>query len=230
MYCEHCGKELPAAAKRCPACGHGPRPEGLGSQALAITSMVLALVGFNIAALVTGLIAIFSRKAGRPFAIAGVAVAGLRLVIGVLVLLMFFWFGIFAYLVSRSEDHGRKPWSTEECCPEDYEDDWQLEQQDDGPNVDTTLTGRRQVIADGVEEELFRLEDRADDLEDGLGDDLTWDQDRLLEQAWAALDSVHDVLPDLGQANEEDEMLELAGEAHRLLIAAGGALDVLGTE
>lgn len=232
MYCEHCGREMEPGAVSCPACGRRRTGEDVKSQWLGIASLVLALVGFNIAAIVTGLVALFTRRPGRPFAVAGVAVAGLRMVIGVVAMLLALWFGLFVYLAEKADERPARPWTRSETLRREHrrrvEREFEWDEDDTELNVDTSLAGRRRMIVQGVERELIELEEMADDIEESLGDEIDDDRERLIEQAWAAMDSARFAIPDIEESTDDAELRESAAEAHRHLLAVGRTLRELG--
>lgn len=107
-FCRHCGKELPAAAINCGACGGSqasfmvPASVPDGPLWPAITSLVLGIAGliaclddgdqawdrstwiglasFMVASLVFGIFSLYTQTTGRGLAIAGVILSSLSLI------------------------------------------------------------------------------------------------------------------------------------------------------
>lgn len=93
MFCKNCGKDIDDNAVVCPNCGvatdnmakNTPAPAQKNS--MAIAGFVLALLGFNLIALIISIVALNNSKKpeyagdGKGFAIAGIIIACVYIVV-----------------------------------------------------------------------------------------------------------------------------------------------------
>lgn len=215
MYCENCGKELKPGADRCAECGHARQVEPpLKDQALALASFVLAMLNFNLAAIVTGIISLVGKRPGKPFAIAGIAVAGLRFVIIVPLVFSMFGLAMFGFMVSRFEEK-------QEARATQWEE-WDEPEM----NVDTSWQGRAALFAEEMTADLAGLEALCDDIEAHHGDDGPEVTDAI-STAWNEIALARAVVIDLDYAESEERALELMNRAEEHRARARDALDSL---
>ncbi len=224
MYCPSCGRPVADGDDFCPNCGHRRTgtPSGNGRQWLSIASLVLAVVGFNVAALVTGIIAVAGKRPGRPLALAGIIVAAFRLTIGVLVALLVIGLAMLGFGITAAEKYDRQPIPA--VTPYDYKEDQAWNEPE--MNIDTTWSAQVPPFVETTEAELEELESRVGDLEGqfGEGDD---EAAEALRVARYHVDSARNVLSELETATDGDEIQELMDVARSHVVAASSELDGL---
>ena len=94
MFCKNCGKDIDDNAVVCPHCGVATKstevqPQASGSNGLAIAGFVLSLLGFNLIALILSIVGLNKAKklggTGKGFAIAGIIISAVSMVIFIIV-------------------------------------------------------------------------------------------------------------------------------------------------
>lgn len=94
MFCKNCGKEIDDGAVVCPNCGvatenmaKSTAPVATQKNSMALAGFILALLGFNLIALILSIVGLTNSKKpefngdGRGFAIAGIVISSIYLVV-----------------------------------------------------------------------------------------------------------------------------------------------------
>ncbi|MDE7168052.1 MAG: zinc-ribbon domain-containing protein [Clostridia bacterium] len=100
MFCKNCGKDIDDSAVVCPNCGvatdnmaKNTTPAPAQKNSMALAGFILALLGFNLIALILSIVGLSNSKKpeyagdGKGFAIAGIVIAciyiGLFIILGI---------------------------------------------------------------------------------------------------------------------------------------------------
>lgn len=174
MFCSNCGKPIETGKQACSECGQPAAPpmaaESTRGQGLAIASLVLAIVGFSLAAIVTGVISLMEKRPGRPLAIAGVLISAFQSILGALLAVLITSFAILGVTIAALEEHretkAASAWN-EEWDDHDVDRDWDEPEM----NVDTSFAAMVPEFTERNEAEIAELEDRTNLLAEEFRDD-----------------------------------------------------------
>lgn len=94
MFCKNCGKEIDDGAVVCPNCGvatenmaKNTAPVATQKNSMALAGFILALLGFNVIALILSIVGLTNSKKpefagdGKGFAIAGIVISSIYIAI-----------------------------------------------------------------------------------------------------------------------------------------------------